>query len=126
MSAPTEQLASDVRESTRRLTDAMNDLGRKVDSDRAELSALRREFAAFRTDIAISLESSRLRAKAASIVRWMFAIAFPVFIVLCGLTIWMAWRAWELDVILRRNDEARYAKAAPSRVVAEAERATGR
>ena len=37
MPVPTEQLASDIRESDRRLTDAVNDLGRKVDANQAEV-----------------------------------------------------------------------------------------
>jgi hypothetical protein len=43
MPVPTDQLAEDIRESDRRLTDAINDLGRKVDADRAELSEFRSE-----------------------------------------------------------------------------------
>jgi porphobilinogen deaminase len=43
MPVPTEQLAADIRESDRRLTDAIVDVGRKVDANHAEFSAFRGE-----------------------------------------------------------------------------------
>jgi hypothetical protein len=43
MPVPTDQLAEDIRESDRRLTDAINDLGRRVDANHGELSEFRSE-----------------------------------------------------------------------------------
>jgi hypothetical protein len=117
MPVPTEQLAADIRESNNRLTDAINDLGRKVDADRSEFSAFRMDVVGKLSSIETklveklgSIETAfgmfRGRTETSlSVARWAIGIAVPVVVCLVGFSFTLAWNAAKLDSLVRQHDQ---------------------